>query len=123
MPITIMFEPELIVMQAASTEPDSKLIEALMADVLRLAHVEESAVRVGSAWQALGWNFYFISVDKAAARQLVQLPESGILDAKLSLFEQKFVGWLNSQAKASNAGERVHFNLLADLKSSRYGLF
>lgn len=43
--------------------------------------------------------------------------------AKGSSLEQKFVGWLNDQAKARNAGDRMHFNLLSDLKSSRYGLF
>lgn len=90
-----MFVPELIVIQVTSTEPDSKLIEAPMADVLSLAHADESDVRMGSAEQALGWNFYVMSVDKAVARQLVQLPESGILDAKGSSLEQKFVGWLN----------------------------
>lgn len=31
------FDPELIVMQAASTEPDTRMIEALMGDVLRMA--------------------------------------------------------------------------------------
>ena len=90
-----MFDPELIVMQGASTEPDSKLIDALMADVLRLAHADESAVRMGSAEPALGWNFYVMSVDIEVTRQLVQLPESGILEAKDSSLEQKFVGWLD----------------------------
>ena len=122
MPITIMFDPEPIVMQAASTEPDSKVIEALMADVLSLAHAGESAVRMGSAEPALGWNIYIMSVDMEMARQLVQLPESGILDAKGSSLG-KFVSWLNSQEKARDAADRVHSNLLSDLKSSRYGLF
>lgn len=123
MPITIVFDPELIVMQAASTEPDSKLIDALVADVLRLAHADESVVHMGSAEQALGWNFYVMSVNKAVARRLVQLPESGIPDAKGGSLEQKFVGWLNGRAKARNVSDRMHFNLLSDLKSSRYGLF
>jgi hypothetical protein len=117
------FDPELIVMQAASTEQDARVIEVLMADILRMAHAEESAVRIGSAEQTFGWNFYIMSVDKAVARSLAQMPESGILDVKGSSLEQKFVGWLNRLAKANGADDKVHFNLLSDLKSSRYGLF
>lgn len=117
------FDPELIVMQAASTEPDARMIEALMGDVLRMAHAEESAMRIGSAEQTFGWNFYIMSVDKAVVRRLKQLPESGILDVKGSSLEQKFVGWLNQQVKTNSADDKVHFNLLSDLKSSRYGLF
>jgi hypothetical protein len=64
-----------------------------------------------------------MSVDKAVARILAQLPESGMLDVRGSSLEQKFVGWLNQLAKASGADDRIHFNLLLDLKSSRYGLF
>ncbi len=117
------FDPELIVMQTASTEPDSRAIEALMGEVLLLVHAEESAMRIRSAEQTFGWNFYIVSVDKGVARQLAQLPESGILDVKGDSLEQKFVGWLNRRVKARGAGDEVHFNLLSDLKSSRYGLF
>lgn len=117
------FDPELIVMQAASTEPDARMIEALMCDVLRMAHAEESAMRMGPPDQTFGWNFYIMSVDKAVARCLAQLPESGILDVRGSSLEQKFVGWLNQRAKTNGADDKVHFNLLSDLKSSRYGLF
>ena len=52
-----MFDPGLIVVQAASTEPDGKLVGALMSNVLRLVHADESAVRTGSPEQAMGWNF------------------------------------------------------------------
>jgi hypothetical protein len=123
MPIKIMFNPGLIVVQAASTEPDSKLIGALMSDVLQLVHADESAVRTGSPEQAMGWNFYVISVDVKVVRQLVQLPENAILDSKGDSLEQKFVGWLNNRARAGKVEDRVHFNLLSDLQSSRYGLF
>jgi hypothetical protein len=117
------FDPELIVMQAALTEPDARMIGTLMANILRMAHAENSAMRIGSAEQMFGWNFYIMSVDKAVARILAQLPESGMLDVRGSSLEQKFVGWLNQLAKASGADDRIHFNLLLDLKSSRYGLF
>jgi hypothetical protein len=117
------FDPELIVMQAASTEPNTKMIEVLMGDVLRMAHAGDSAMRIGSAEYTFGWNFYIMSVDKAVARRLAQLPESGILGVKGSSLEEKFVGWLNRQAKANGTDDRVHFSLLSDLKSSRYGLF
>jgi hypothetical protein len=117
------FDPELIVIQAASTEPDARTIEALMGDILRMAHAEESAMRIGPAEETFGWNFYMMSVDKAVARRLAQLPESGMLDVRGSSLEKKFVGWLNQQAQANGAGDRVRFSLLSDLKSSRYGLF
>jgi hypothetical protein len=57
-----VFDHEMIVMQAASTEPDSRMIEALMGDVLQMVNAEASAVRMGSAEQTFGWNFYIISV-------------------------------------------------------------
>jgi hypothetical protein len=118
-----MFNPGLIVVQAASTELDGKLIGALMSDILRLVHADESAVRTGFPEQAMGWNFYLMSVDVEVVRQLARLPENGISDAKGDSLEQKFVDWLNSRARAGKIEERVHFNLLSDLKSSRYGLF
>jgi hypothetical protein len=117
------FDPDLIVMQAASTGPDTRMIEVLMGRVLRMAHAEDSAMHIGSAEQTFGWNFYIMSVDKVVARRVAQLPESGILDVKGSSLEEKFVGGLNRLAKASGVDESVHFNLLSDLKSSRYGLF
>jgi len=123
MPIKIMFDPGLILVQAASIEPDSKLVEALMSDVLRLVHADESAVHTSSPEQAMGWNFYVMSVDIEVVRQLAQLPESGILGTKGDSLKQKFVGWLNSRARAGKIEDRLHFNLLSDLKSSRYGLF
>ena len=121
--IMLEFDPELIVMQAASTEPDARAIVALLGEVLMMVHAEESAMRIGSAEHTFGWNFYIMSVDKGVARQLAQLPESGLLDIKGDSLEQKFVGWLNRRAKAKGADGKVHFNLLSDLKSSRYGLF
>ena len=117
------FDPELIVMQAASTEPDARMIEVLIGEVLGMAHAEESAMRIGSAEQTFGWNIYIMSVDKLVARRLAQLPESDILRVKGDSFEQKFVNWLNKQAKKKDVDDRVHFILLSDLKSSRYGLF
>lgn len=43
------FDPELIVIQAASAEHDILMIEGLMDEVLRLVHVEDSAAHMGSA--------------------------------------------------------------------------
>jgi len=117
------FDPELIVMQAASTEQDTKMIESLIGRVLRMAHAEDSAMRISSSEQTFGWNFYVLSVDKDVARAVAQLPESGVLDVKGSSLEQKFVGWLNKLAKTNGTDDRLHFNLLSELKSSRYGLF
>jgi len=117
------FDPELIVIQAASTEHDSLMIEGLMGEVLRLVHAEDSAVHMGSVEHTFGWNFYMVSVDRAVLRNLTHLPECGIVDAKGSSLEQKFVSWLNLRAKARGSNDKIHFDLLSDLKSSRYGLF
>jgi len=57
------------------------MVEARMGDVLRMAHTEESAVQIGSAEPTFRWNFYVMSIDKAVAKHLVPLPESGILSA------------------------------------------
>ena len=70
----LQFDPELIVVQAASTEPDTRMIEELMGEVLLMAHAEESAMRITSGEQTFGWNFYIMSVDKEVARQLRKLP-------------------------------------------------
>lgn len=64
-----------------------------------------------------------VSVDRTVLRKLAQLPESGLLNAKGRSLEQKFVSWLNLRAKARGANEKIHFVMLSDLKSSRYGLF
>ena len=117
------FDPERIVMQAASTDPDARAIEALVREALKLAHVSESNLHIGPAEPAFGWNFYPMSVDTAVVRRLAQLPGSEILKAKGDLLEQKFVNWLNRQAEKRNVGDRVHFTLMSDLKSSRYGFF
>jgi hypothetical protein len=88
-----------------------------------MVHAKESDMQIGSAEPAFGWNFYILTVDKAVATRLAQLPESSILRIKGDSLEQKFVNWLNQQVKANNFEDKIHFNLLSDLKSSRYGLF
>lgn len=117
------FDPERIVLQVASVDPDARAIEAMMGEILKLAHAEGSGLRVGSAEPAIGWNFYVLSVSRMAVRQLAQLPGSDIPKAKGDTLEQKFVNWLNRQAKKKGIDDRLHFSLLSDLKSSRYGLF
>jgi len=117
------FDPGRIVMQAASTEPDARMIEAILAEVLKIVHVQESDFHVGSGEYTFGWNFYLLSVSESIVRRLAQLPESDVLKVKGDSLEQKFVNWLNGQTKKKNIDDKVHFSLLSDLKSSRYGLF
>ena len=95
----------------------------MLGEARRMVHAKESDMDIGSAEPAFGWNFYILTVDKAVARRLTQLPESSILRVKGDLLEQKFVNRLNQQVKANNFKDKIHFNLLLDLKSSRYGLF
>jgi hypothetical protein len=117
------FDPERIVLQAASIDPDAREIEAFMGEILKLAHAEDSDLRIGSVKPAFGWNFYVLSVSRMAVSQLAQLPGSDILKTKGDTLEQKFVNWLNRQTKKKSIDDKLHFNLLSDLKSSRYGLF
>lgn len=117
------FDPGRIVMQAASTEPDARIIETILSDALKLVHAQESDFHLGSAEYTFGWNFYMLSVNMSVVKRLAQLPDSDILKVKGDSLEQKFVNWLNGQTKKKNAGDKIHFSLLSDLKSSRYGLF
>jgi hypothetical protein len=118
------FTPGIIVMEVSSTELDDKIIEPFMGEVLLMIHAKESVMRIRSAGQNFGgWNFYIMSIDGEVARQLAQLPQSSILAVKGDSLEQKLVEWLNRRAKAKGIDDKVHFNLLSDLKSSRYGLF
>lgn len=114
------FDPDRVVIQAASTSPDARSIEALVGGALRLVH--ESDWHMGPAEPSFGWNFYVLSIDRATVRRLAQLPDSEIVKMKGETLEQKFVTWLNKQAK-KNTDDSAHFTLLSDLKSSRYGLF
>ena len=117
-----MYDPERVVMQAASTEKDASAIEALVLDALNMAHAG-STMAIGTAEFAFGWTFYQISVARSAIRRLGSLPDSDILKVKGDSVEQKFVNWLNGQAKKKGLDGRIHFTLAADLRSSRYGLF
>jgi len=117
------FEPGRIIMQAASTEPDARMIETILGEVLKIVHVQESDFHLGSAEYTFGWNFYMLSIDFSVVRRLAQLPVSDVLKVKGDSLEQKFVNWLNGQTKKKNVDDRIHFTLLSDLKSSRYGLF
>ena len=112
-----------IILQAASIEQDGKMIETILGEALEMAHGQQSDFRLGSAENAFGWNFYRVSINMSVVRRLAQLPNSNILKAKGDSLEQKFVNWLNGQTKKKNAGDKIHFSLLSDLKSSRYGLF
>jgi hypothetical protein len=95
----------------------------VLGEVWRMVHAKESDMDIGSAEPAFGWNFYILTLDKEVARWLAQLPESSIFRVKGDLLEQKFVNWLKQQVKANNFKDKIHFNLLLDLKSSQYGLF
>ena len=117
-----MYDPERVLLQAALIEQDSKLIEVLILDALEIVHAAETMV-IGAPEFALGWSFFPVSIARSALRQLVSIPESEILKVKGDSVEQKFVNWLNRQAKKKGLEDRVHFSLASDLRSTRYGLF
>jgi hypothetical protein len=117
-----MYDPERVVMQATSIEQDSRLIEVLVLDALDMVHAGE-ALSIGPPESAFGWSFYPVSVARSALRQLASIPDSEIPRTKGDSVEQKFVNWLNKQAKQRGFEERIHFSLASDLRSSRYGLF
>ena len=109
-------------MQAASTEKDTSIIETLVLDALRMVHAG-GTMAIGTAEFAFGWTFYQISVARSAVRHLGSLPGNEILKVKGDSVDQKFVNWLNGQAKKKGLDGRIHFTLASDLRSSRYGLF
>jgi hypothetical protein len=99
------------------------MIEVLLGEVLRMVHANDSDIHISSAEPTFGWNFYILTIDIDVARRLAQLPESSVLRVKGDSLEQKFVNWLNWRVKVNNLQEKIHFNLVSDLRSSRYGLF
>ncbi len=117
------FTPDRIVIQAASIEPDSGMIEALLVQALRMVHANKSDIHISSAEPTFGWNFYILTIHVDVARRLAQLPGSSVLRVKGDSLEQKFVNWLNRRVKLNNLEDKVHFNLVSDLRSSEYGLF
>ena len=117
-----MLDPEIVVLQVASTEPNSRTIKALVGDVLLMTHGEESVAQISETNHVFGWNFYVLLINKQIARRLAELPGSGILEMKGNSLEQKFVSWLNGKATKRGIAEKTRFTLLSDLKSSRYGL-
>jgi hypothetical protein len=117
-----LYDPERVIVQAASIERDAKVIEALVLDVLDIVHAGESMV-IGPPESAIGWTFYPISLSKSAIRRLASLPGNELARVKGDSIDQKFVNWLNRQAKKKKMDERIHFALASDLRSSRYGLF
>src|SRR6185295_19976561 len=99
------FDPGKIVMQAASTEQDGKMIETILGEALEMAHGQESDFHLGSAEHTFGWNFYMLSLNMSVVRRLAQLPDSNILKAKGDTLEQKFVNWLNGQTKKKSIND------------------
>jgi hypothetical protein len=116
-------DPERIAVQAASTDPDTRTIEMLLLEVLSMVHSGPGGLKIGVPEAAFGWNFYHISVDGSVIRHLARLPGNSILKVRGDSAAQKFVNWLNRQAKDRGFEDKLHFALLSDLKSSRYGFF
>ena len=117
------YDPEWTMIQATSIDPDANLLQRVMLEFLRMAHASAADLMIGSSEFSFGWHFYQIRVATSIVSKLRQLPESGLAATKGDSMEQKFVNWLNLQAKSSGIDEKLHFTLISDLKSSRYGFF
>ena len=117
------YSPDLVVLQAATTDKGPEAIEQLLANVLRIVHGEKTEFAVGSAEYAVGWSFYALSVKISAVKRLASLPGSGLGSLRGDSLGQKFASWLNRQAKEIGLSENVHFTLKSDLRSSQYGFF
>ena len=117
-----MYDPERVLMQAASSGSDARTVEGLVLDALAMVHGGD-ALSFGTPESAFGWTFYPISIARSAIRTLASLPDSDVLRIRGDSIEQKFVNWLNLQAKKKGLAEQIHFALASDLRSSRYGLF
>ncbi len=117
------YDPEWIMIQVASVDPDAKILEKVILEFLRMVHASKADFRIGSSEFSFGWHFYQIGVATLTVRKLGKLPESGLAATKGDSIEQKFVNWLNQQAKNNGIDEKLHFTLTSDLKSSRYGFF
>jgi hypothetical protein len=117
------YDPEWIAIQVASIDPDAQVLKNLISEFLRIVHASEDQLRMGSSEFSFGWHFYQIGVASSIVRKLAQLPESGLSTIKGDSIEQKFANWLNHQTKNYDIDYKLHFTLISDLKSSRYGFF
>ena len=117
------FDPDRVILQAAATDADDSIVSGFVLGALRLVHAKEGDVAIRTIDSALGWTFFEMSVDRSLVRRLASLPSSGYQKLKGDSTEQKFVIWLNRRAKKAGFDEKLHFSLLSDLHSSRYGLF
>jgi hypothetical protein len=117
------YDPEWILIQVASIDSHPKTVEKAMLELLRVVHASEAELRIGSSEFSFGWHFYQIGVATSTVRKLAQLPDSGLVSIKGDSIEQKFVNWLNHRVKNNGIDEKMHFTLMSDLKSSRYGFF
>lgn len=118
-----LYDPDKVVLQAATTFPSLAEIEQLLTGALAIVHAGRSEYSIGVAESAFGWTFCTLSVDISVIKRLVSLPGSSLSKLKGDSLGQKFSGWLNVQAKERGFSEKIHFTLTSDLHSSQYGFF
>ena len=117
------YDPDHVVLQAAATDLDSSTVSGFILGALRLVHAQHSDVVTNTGESALGWTFFEVSVKPSLVRRLASLPSSEFQKLRGDSTDQKFVIWLNRLAQRNGLDEKLHFSLLSDLNSSRYGLF
>ena len=115
-------DPDRVVMQVACINYDAatKLVSEMLGNMAKAVGVENDALS-GPAEPAFGWEFYPLAINRSFVQRLANMPGNDIWRMKGGNLDEKFATWLNRQLKLRTDGVQVR--LLADLKSSRFGLF
>jgi hypothetical protein len=115
-------DPDRVVVQVACLNYDSatKLVSEMLGNMAKAVGVENDALS-GPAESAFGWDFYPLAIRRSFVQRLANMPGNDIWRMKGGNLDEKFATWLNRQLELRT--ESVQVRLLADLKSSRFGLF
>lgn len=115
-------DPDRVVVQVACVNYDSatKLVSEMLGNMARAVGAENDALS-GPTESAFGWEFYPLAISRSFVQCMANMPGNDIWRMKGANLDEKFATWFNRQLELRTEGVQVR--LLADLKSSRFGLF
>lgn len=114
--------PEMVEIQveAIDFKREYDLLVRVMRRIEAMVHAYDSFT-IGDPDNHMGWNFFILSVNRGLIVRLANLLGNDFLSIKGKSMEHKFVNLLARHLKQAGSNARVV--LMADLMSSKYGLF
>ncbi|MEM0365426.1 MAG: hypothetical protein QXY85_02790 [Candidatus Nitrosocaldus sp.] len=109
-----------IQVEAIDFKREHDILVKVMRRIEAMVHMYDSFV-IGDPDNCMGWNFFTLYVSKSLIIRLVNLLGNEFLSIKGKSMEHKFVNLLARHLK--QAGSNAKVVLMADLMSSKYGLF